>query len=162
MGRVHESHICELGSHELCTSSLVFQAFQKNSPLAVDISSAILKLTESGELQKIYEKWFCKQGRCPGEETRRFEPNELHLNSFLALYSTCGLVALLALSLFLIRAIRQYVVYQRRRTTPASAISSSVLCSQAVQNFFEFIDEKEEAIKRFFDQHDMPSSQVTG
>ncbi|PQQ17949.1 glutamate receptor 3.4 isoform X2 [Prunus yedoensis var. nudiflora] len=32
-------------------------AFQKDSPLAVDLSTAILQLTENGDLQKIHNKW---------------------------------------------------------------------------------------------------------
>ncbi|KAK6141170.1 hypothetical protein DH2020_025088 [Rehmannia glutinosa] len=36
-------------------------AFQKNSPLAIDMSTAILKLSESGELQKIHENGFVRR-----------------------------------------------------------------------------------------------------
>ncbi|KAE8680966.1 hypothetical protein F3Y22_tig00111356pilonHSYRG00021 [Hibiscus syriacus] len=32
-------------------------AFQRDSPLAVDLSTAILRLSENGELQKIHDKW---------------------------------------------------------------------------------------------------------
>ncbi|KAJ6401315.1 hypothetical protein OIU84_016684 [Salix udensis] len=46
-------------------------AFQRESPLAVDMSTAILSLSESGELQKIREKWFCTMRSCPGEKKNR-------------------------------------------------------------------------------------------
>ncbi|KAA8524600.1 hypothetical protein F0562_011023 [Nyssa sinensis] len=35
-------------------------AFQRDSPLAIDVSTTILKLVENGKLQQIREKWFCK------------------------------------------------------------------------------------------------------
>ncbi|KAJ6729194.1 GLUTAMATE RECEPTOR 3.7 [Salix viminalis] len=61
-------------------------AFRRESPLAVDISTAILKLSESGELQKIHEKWFCKMG-CHGENKHGNEPLRLNLTSFLGVYT---------------------------------------------------------------------------
>lgn len=127
------------------------------------MSTAIMKLSESGEFQKIHQKWFCKSG-CPGDERRKSQPNKLHLSSFWALYSLCGIFALTAFFLFLIRAVHQYIVYKRRQADPSSpafSISSSVLFSQAIHNFLDFIDEKEEAIKRFFAQHDNPPTQVS-
>ncbi|KAH6776088.1 glutamate receptor 5 [Perilla frutescens var. hirtella] len=143
-------------------------AFQKNSPLAIDVSTAILKLTESGKLEKMNEKWFCKSG-CPGEQSRKSQPNEIHLNSFLALYSLSGIFALIALSLFLVRAVRQYIDYKRRQQVqrdPSNlaslSSSSSFLFSRAIHNFLQFIDEKEEAIKRFFVQDDVSPTEVNG
>ncbi|KAI3465634.1 hypothetical protein Pfo_022297 [Paulownia fortunei] len=138
-------------------------AFQKDSPLAVDMSTAFLKLAESGELQKIHKKWFCKLG-CPEEQRRKSKANQLQLSSFWALYSLCGIFALTAFFLFLIRAVRQYIKYKRTQMDPSSpgfSISSNVLFYQAVHNFLEFIDEKEEAIKRIFAQHDKPPTQVS-
>ncbi|KAL0311225.1 UNVERIFIED_CONTAM: Glutamate receptor 3.7 [Sesamum angustifolium] len=61
-------------------------AFRKDSPLAGDMSTAILKLTESGQLQKIKKKWFCKSG-CSDERGQKPEPKQLNLSSFWALYS---------------------------------------------------------------------------
>ncbi|KAG6661249.1 hypothetical protein CIPAW_03G160800 [Carya illinoinensis] len=53
------------------------------------MSTAILKLSENGGLQKLREKWFCKMG-CPGERKRNVEPNQLHLISFWGLYLLCA------------------------------------------------------------------------
>lgn len=136
-------------------------AFQKNSPLVIDVSNAILKLTESGKLEEMNQKWFCKPG-CPGEQNRKWEANELHLNSFLALYSVCGICALIALSVFLVRAVRQYIDYKRRHPSSLEfTSSSSFLVSRAIHNFLQFIDEKEEAIKRFFVQDNAPPAEVS-
>ncbi|CDP11784.1 unnamed protein product [Coffea canephora] len=138
-------------------------AFQKDSPLAVDMSTAILKLAESGKLQEIHHKWFCKP-ECPAQRIHNPDPNQLHLRSFLELFILCGVFSLGALLLFLFRVARQYARYQKKQMeTPTSSttLSSNVHCSKVLHNFFDFIDEKEEAIKRYFNQHNNSQSQVS-
>ncbi|KAB5569651.1 hypothetical protein DKX38_003444 [Salix brachista] len=136
-------------------------AFRRESPLALDISTAILKLSESGELQKIHEKWFCKMG-CHGEKKHGNEPLQLNLTSFWGLYLLSGAVTLTALMVFLLRMIRQFVRYKRRKlqhSSSPSPISSSTRCSQVIYHFFDFIDEREEAIKKIFNQCENPHPQ---
>ncbi|TKY48746.1 Glutamate receptor 3.7 [Spatholobus suberectus] len=130
-------------------------AFRRDSPLAFDMSTAILKLSENGDLHKIHEKWFCKMG-CPEERTSNSKPDQLHLVSFWGLYLSCGAVSLAALVLFLLQTIRQYARFKQRQKDIASSSSepSGSHCSQVVVNFFNFIDEKEEAIKKMFAQCD--------
>ncbi|XP_059662934.1 glutamate receptor 3.7 isoform X2 [Cornus florida] len=138
-------------------------AFQRDSPLAVDMSTAILKLAENGRLQEINEKWFCKTG-CSAERIGSSQPNQLHLNSFWALYVLCGGFALTALILFLLRTVRQYIRYklsQMDHSTPSSSVSLSTRCSHAIYSFVHFIDEKEEAIKKKFTQRDNPQPQTS-
>ncbi|KAK2370227.1 glutamate receptor 3.3 [Trifolium repens] len=134
-------------------------AFQRDSPLALDMSTAILKLAESGELQKIHEKWFCKMG-CPGERKSNPKPDQLHLISFWGLYLSCAVISIAALVLFLLRMISQYVGFKQRQkdiAAPSSEQSKSH-CSRVVVNFFNFIDKKEDAIKKMFTQCDNPHS----
>lgn len=123
----------------------------------MDISTAILKLAEDGELEKIRVGWFCKLG-CPEERSRHYsDPNQLHLSSFWGLYLLCAIVTGLAFLVFLIRAVRQFVRYKKTQRDLASTSSSevdNVRCSQVVYNFFDFIDEKEEAVKQMFKQCD--------
>ncbi|KAA3487852.1 glutamate receptor 3.7-like [Gossypium australe] len=129
-------------------------AFQRDSPLAVDMSTAILQLSETGKLQEIHAKWFCKMG-CPGERRGKSEPNQLHLVSFWGLYLLCGLITLVALLIFILRMVRQYARYRRRQMKlchPSSSVQTTTRCSQVLFNFFDFIDEKEEAIKKMFMQ----------
>ena len=124
------------------------------------MSTAILKLSENGELRKIREKWFCKMG-CPGDRTSNPEPDQLHLISFWGLYLSCGVVSLGALVVFLLRTIRQFVCYKQRQRdhlAPSSSTPSGG-CSRLIYNFFNFIDEKEEAIKKMFSQCDNPQQQ---
>ncbi|XP_022140487.1 glutamate receptor 3.7-like isoform X2 [Momordica charantia] len=130
-------------------------AFQRGSPLAVDISTAILKLSENGKLQKIHEKWFCKMG-CPGERRRKSEPNQLHLISFWGLYLLCGAFSLIALLIFLLRIVRQFARYirQQKESSHPQLVSSNSSWTQVIYKFIDFVDEKEEAIKRLFRKHD--------
>ena len=132
----------------------LYQAFQRDFALAVDMSTAILKLSENGKLQDIHKKWFCKMG-CPGERRRNSEPNQLHLVNFWGLYLLCGSITLAALLVFILRMVRQFVRYTRRQKkygSPSSSVHSTSRCSQVIYNFFDFIDEKEEAIKKMFMQ----------
>ena len=156
----------------ICIFSLILftiinQAFKRDSPLAVDISTAILKLSENGELQKIHEKWFCKMG-CPGERRQKTESNQLHMISFWGLYLLCGVFTLGALLVFLLRMVCQFARYKRQQrqqpqqTDPSSpsTVLSKAHCPQIIYSFFDFIDEKEEAIKKMFTQGDNPPGRI--
>lgn len=128
-------------------------AFQRRSRLAVDMSTAILRLSENGKLQEIHDTWFCKLG-CPGQRGGEAQPDQLHLISFWGLYLLCGIISSTALFMFLLRIIGQYIRYQRQHrrsevVTP-TPIPSNTGCTQTIQSFMRFIDEKDEAIKNFF------------
>lgn len=125
------------------------------------MSTAILKLAESGKLHQIHQNWFCKPV-CPEERKRNSDPHQLHLTSFWELYLVCGVFSLVALLLFLFRVASQYARYKKRQvesSTPLTTLSSNVHCSQVLYNFFDFIDKKEEGIKRYFNQHNNSQSQ---
>ncbi|KAE9600712.1 hypothetical protein Lal_00045368 [Lupinus albus] len=132
-------------------------AFPRESPFALDMSTAILKLSENGELQKIHEKWFCMMG-CPEERTSNSEPNQLHLVRFWGLYLLFGVVSLAAIVVFMLQIVCQYVRFKQRQKEVASSSSESPSsnCYQVVINIFNFIDKKEEAIKKMFTQGDNP------
>ncbi|XP_077243558.1 glutamate receptor 3.7-like [Tasmannia lanceolata] len=135
--------------------------FQKGSPLAIDMSTAILRLSEKGDLQKIHDKWFC-DGICATQNTHKSEPNQLHVRNFWGLFLVCGIVSIVSLFVFLLRAIRQFVRYNWKQRDPSSTLEiSRTGCSQSVYRFFDFIDEKEEAIKKIFKQHENTQPQVS-
>ncbi|KAA8524647.1 hypothetical protein F0562_011070 [Nyssa sinensis] len=136
-------------------------AFQRDSPLAIDVSTTILKLAENGKLQQIREKWFCKTG-CAADRRRVPEPDQLHLSSFWGLYLLCGGFTFTAFLVFLLRTICQYIRYKRKQMQPSSpsfSVSSSTHCSRVIYSFFDFVDEREEAIKKNFSQTDNPQPQ---
>ncbi|XP_010522333.1 PREDICTED: glutamate receptor 3.7 [Tarenaya hassleriana] len=130
-------------------------AFKRESPLAMDMSTAILKLSETRKLREIRLKWFCKKG-CA--EKRGWEPekkNELQLKSFKGLYIVCSSITIMAFSVFVLRTIRQFVRFKRVEMHSSSSLSASVSpggksFGHLIFSFFEFVDKKEEAIKRMF------------
>nr|GEW06371.1 glutamate receptor 3.7 [Tanacetum cinerariifolium] len=132
-------------------------AFKRDSPLATTLSVAILQLSENGKLQEIHDRWFCKKG-CSSAVGHDSEPNQLQMSSFWGLYISCGVFSLTALVLFLLQTIRQYIYYKHKQmrepSSPLFPASSSRGCYGVVFNFFDFIDEKEEAIKNMFKKDD--------
>ncbi|CAN6977274.1 unnamed protein product [Brassica oleracea var. botrytis] len=129
-------------------------AFKRDSPLAIDMSRAILKLSETRKLQEIRMKWLCKK-TCAEKSDGNPEPNQLHLKSFKGLYLVCTAISVSASLVFLFRMVRQFVRYRRMERTssmPLASWSSSptMRLRELVFGFVEFVDEKEEAIKRMF------------
>ncbi|XP_059437791.1 glutamate receptor 3.6-like [Corylus avellana] len=78
-------------------------AFPRESPLAIDMSTAILKLSESGELQKILDKWLARKA-CNLEGTKQ-DIDRLSLKSFWGLFLLCGLACVVALLLYLVKMV---------------------------------------------------------
>ncbi|CAL5349532.1 unnamed protein product [Camellia sinensis] len=73
-------------------------AFPRDSPLAVDMSTAILTLSENGELQRIHDEWLTRSTRGL-ESAEIIESGRLHMRSFLGLYLICA--AAWSVSLFI-------------------------------------------------------------
>lgn len=137
-------------------------AFQRDSPLAIDMSTAILRLSENGKLQEIHRKWFC-QGTCATQRSHNSEPNQLHMNSFWGLFLVCGVFTMLAFLLFLLRSVRQFVRYNRKQRLSNVAVQQPRSgCKHAFYRFLDFIDEKEEAIKNMFKQQNENNQSQVG
>lgn len=136
-------------------------AFKRDSPLATTLSLSILQLAENGKLQEIHDNWFCKNG-CLNSLGRDSEPNQLHMSSFWGLYIICAVFSLTALVLFLLQTVSQYIYFKRQQMMvepgSISSSSSSRRCYGVLFNFFNFIDEKEEAIKNMFKKDDHPEA----
>ncbi|KAI3794341.1 hypothetical protein L1987_36971 [Smallanthus sonchifolius] len=147
---VDERAYVELFLSTRCEFSIVGQEFTKNgwgfafprdSPLAADMSTAILKLSENGELQRIHDKWLMRSA-CSSQGTQ-FEVDQLELASFQGLFLICGLVCFLALIIYIALTIHQF--YQLYPTLSES--SGRSVRSGPLQTFVSFVDEKEETIK---------------
>lgn len=101
---VDELPYVELFLSRQCTFRIVGQeftksgwgfAFPRDSPLALDMSTAILALSENGDLQRIHDKWLT-QSTC-SSETSELESDRLHLKSFWGLFLICGLACFISL-----------------------------------------------------------------
>ncbi|KAK1550707.1 hypothetical protein Q3G72_023474 [Acer saccharum] len=73
--------------------------FPLNSPLARDVSRAILKVTDSEKMKEIEDVYFKKHASCP-ESSTLVSSNSLGLNSFWGLFLIAGIAAILALIIF--------------------------------------------------------------
>ncbi|KAL0348186.1 UNVERIFIED_CONTAM: Glutamate receptor 3.2 [Sesamum angustifolium] len=117
-------------------------AFPRDSPLAMDMSTAILTLSENGELQKIHKKWLnaraCHQ---PSSDNS----DQLQLKSFWGLFLICGIACFLALIIYFCLMVRKFKRYFPEQSEPSSVQSSSR--SMRIQRFLSFVDEKDEVSK---------------
>ncbi|GFZ00379.1 glutamate receptor 2 [Actinidia rufa] len=118
-------------------------AFPRDSPLAIDMSTAILTLSENGELQKIHDKWLNK--KVCGSLSSHLESDQLHLKSFWGLFLISGIACFLALLVYLCLMLRKFGRYFPELHDPSRNGSNSR--SARVQTFFSFVDEKEEVSK---------------
>ncbi|KAF8063918.1 hypothetical protein N665_1177s0019 [Sinapis alba] len=140
-------------------------AFKRDSPLAIDMSTAILKLAETRKLQEIRKRWLCNTS-CSEKSDWNPEPNQLHLKSFKGLYLVCIAITVSAFLMFVLRMIRQFVRYRRMERTSSMPLASwssspSMRLRELVFGFVEFVDEKEEAIKRMFRRSDDSSNNTS-
>jgi glutamate receptor, ionotropic, plant len=113
--------------------------------LQVDLSTAILALSENGELQRIHDKWLNK-GDCAADNTEFVDSNQLRLESFWGLFLICGVACVLALLIYFGIMLRLFL----RHEPPESAVSepgrSKSRCN--LKKFFSFADGREPPKKR--------------
>lgn len=107
------------------------------------MSTAILKLSESGELQKIHDKWLSRQA-CSSEGAKQ-EVDRLPLKSFWGLFLLCGLACFVALLFYLIKMVHQYMRHSDRssQSAPISPIRSFLSFVQEQENDVHKMEEPE-------------------
>ncbi|KAH9662283.1 glutamate receptor 3.6 [Citrus sinensis] len=147
---VDDRAYAELFLSTRCEFSIVGQEFTKNgwgfafprdSPLAVDISTAILKLSENGDLQRIHDKWLLRSA-CSSQGAK-LDVDRLQLKSFSGLYLLCGLACLLALFIYLMQLVHQFSRHYPGDTESNGGSSRSA----RLQTFLSFVNEKEDEVK---------------
>ncbi|KAG2408878.1 Glutamate receptor 3.6 Ligand-gated ion channel 3.6 Precursor [Vigna angularis] len=113
-------------------------AFPRDSPLAIDMSTAILKLSENGDLQRIHDKWLTRSA-CSSEGAKQ-GIDRLELKSFWGLFLLSGIACFVALLCYVAR-----MVYRFRRHSNSNSEGSSR--SARLRSFFNFVNEREEEDK---------------
>ncbi|KAA8537389.1 hypothetical protein F0562_026924 [Nyssa sinensis] len=118
-------------------------AFPRDSPLAVDMSTAILALSENGDLQRIHDKWLTRS-TC-SLDTTEIESDRLHLKSFWGLFLICGVACFVALFIYFFQIMRQF-----QRAARAESVSNGPGSSHSrrLQTLLSLIDEKKDHSKR--------------
>ncbi|KAK6120623.1 hypothetical protein DH2020_045635 [Rehmannia glutinosa] len=122
-------------------------AFQRDSPLAIDLSTAILQLSENGELQRIHDKWLSRD-KCSAQ-TNPIDESRLSLKSFWGLFLICGIAFFVALLVFLGRVCWQYSRYSAEGEPHdvESHPSRRTLRTPSFKELIDFVDKKEAEIK---------------
>ncbi|KAI3921958.1 hypothetical protein MKX01_005647 [Papaver californicum] len=121
-------------------------AFPKDSPLAVNFSTAILTLSEDGELERIYDKWLSKSS-CTSDSTE-LESDRLHFKSFWGLYLSCAVAILLALLIHIVQLVLQYRRHFLKEPDSSSSSTGQLSSlSTSFETFVSFVNEKEEQFR---------------
>ncbi|XP_062102789.1 glutamate receptor 3.6-like isoform X1 [Humulus lupulus] len=137
---VDERAYMELFLSTRCEFSIVGQeftkmgwgfAFPRDSPLAIDMSTAILKLSENGNLHRIHDKWLMRSA-CSSEGTKQ-DVDRLQLKSFWGLFLLSGIACLVALLLYLFKMLRHFFKHRS-------------LDSGNLRSFLAFLNEKEQTL----------------
>ncbi|KAF3672661.1 Apoptosis inhibitory protein 5 isoform 1 [Capsicum annuum] len=81
-------------------------AFQKDSPLARDVSEAILTLTQDGTLNRLEEHWFALSRNCDNADSAD-ETDSLTLGSFWGLYLVSGATSTVCLLFYVYHLFRK-------------------------------------------------------
>ncbi|KAK3224175.1 hypothetical protein Dsin_011200 [Dipteronia sinensis] len=134
-------------------------AFPRDSPLAIDMSTVILQLSENGDLQRIHDKWLTRSA-CSSQGAKE-EVDRLQLKSFWGLFAMCGFACLVAFLVFLMQIIRQFSRhYPDLEEELGEPSSRSSLQSVRLRTFLSFVGEKEEVIKSLSKKRKMEKASI--
>jgi len=112
------------------------QAFPRDSPLAIDMSTAILKLSENGDLQRIHDKWLTRSA-CSSEGAKQ-GIDRLELESFWGLFLLSGIACFIALLCYVIRMAYRFSRHPNSNPEGCSSYYTRL------RSFFTFVNEREE------------------
>jgi len=110
------------------------QGFPRESPLSIDMSTAILKLSENGDLQRIHDKWLTRSA-CSSEGAKQ-GIDRLELKSFWGLFLLSGIACFIALLCYVAR-----MAYRFSRHSNSNLDRSSH--SSRLRSFLSFVNERE-------------------
>jgi len=114
-----------------------YQAFPRDSPLAIDMSTAILKLSETGELQGIHDKWLMRSA-C-SLEGAKLAVDRIQLKSFSGIFLICGLACLFSLLVYFVLMVCQFSKHYSETSDSSGRRSRSTW----MQTFLSFVSENE-------------------
>ncbi|KAI5055045.1 hypothetical protein GOP47_0030190 [Adiantum capillus-veneris] len=133
------------GSNEFTTAGQEFTksgwafAFPRNSQLTSDMSEAILRMSENGELQKIHNLWFNSQDDKVNDPD--VNSSQLDIKPFSGLFMISGLVSAFCLLVYTIRLLKEFINSTAWSGSSISASSSLSRSTQFFKSFAVFINE---------------------
>ncbi|CAN8247699.1 unnamed protein product [Cochlearia groenlandica] len=133
-------------------------AFQRDSPLAVDISNAILQLSEEGKLEKIRNKWLTYKHEC-SMQISDTDNYQISIQSFWGLFLICGIVWFIALILFCWKVFWQYQRLRpeesgevRETEEAGSSRQGRSLRAASFKDLIKVVDKRESEVKEILKQ----------
>ncbi|KAH7692079.1 Ionotropic glutamate receptor plant protein [Dioscorea alata] len=120
-------------------------AFPRNSQFALDMSTAILKLSDNGELQRIHNKWLTNKMCNPTEQET--DSKKLHLSNFWGLFVITGISALIAILSFLSITFYHYVHEFGKGT---------------IKGFISYVNSTEEHVQKKLKEKNSQRSNISG
>ncbi|KAF5205897.1 Glutamate receptor 3.3 [Thalictrum thalictroides] len=129
-------------------------AFPRDSALEVDISTAILTLSENGDLQKIHDKWLTRPA-CTLESIAELESDRLHFMSFWGLFLTCGIALFIALIIYILQL---WLKFRKLLSDETDFTGQGSSLSTRLHKFLSFVDEKEDQLTNKSKRRQMETS----
>lgn len=126
------------------------------------MSTALLTLSENGELQKIHDKWL-KRKFCSLQNSEE-DSDQLQLRSFWGLFLVCGVVCFMALAIYMCSTLRSFKRFNRHSLDsyneygdqPSSSIRATT-STERIKSFLSFADEKADISKNRLKRKHMES-----
>ena len=119
------------------------------------MSTAILQLSESGQLQRIHDEWFSRPS-CASDDSE-VGGTRLGLGSFWGLFLVCALICVFALVVFFIRVCWQFRQYSNSEAAgePSATDAAAAVERQrrpthlgSFKELIQFVDKKEKEVRR--------------
>ncbi|KAL1188484.1 Glutamate receptor 3.1 [Cardamine amara subsp. amara] len=123
-------------------------AFPRDSPLAVDMSTAILGLSETGELQNIHNRWLSKSNCSKAQDSQSDDSEQLKVHSFWGMFLVVGIACLVAFILHFFKILRDFCKHKPEKEEVIPKPSRITRSLTKLQTFLAFLDEKDEESKR--------------
>lgn len=115
----------------------------------MDLSTAILELSENGDLQKIHDEWLTTNDCSSPDDV--IESNRLSLKSFWGLFLICGIACVGAVIMFFIKLCLQSIKYPGEEiesgsieSTPSERRPSRL---PSIQSLLTVFDKRETIVK---------------
>ncbi|KAK9690878.1 hypothetical protein RND81_09G160500 [Saponaria officinalis] len=114
-------------------------AFNRDSPLALDMSTALLQLSENGKLQNITETWFPNKKSCKTQFATN-DSDQLKIDNFIGLFLICGIACIVAVIVYFSMMLYRFQQHLPREEEPSTCGS--------LRTFSSFVIKKEDASER--------------
>ncbi|KAH9627098.1 hypothetical protein KSS87_006746 [Heliosperma pusillum] len=139
------SRYCQFGvsGQEFTKSGWGF-AFKRDSPLTLDMSTALLKLSENGKLQNITENWLKRKNSCKSQFATN-DSDQLKIDNFIGLFLICGIACILSLIVYFSVMLYRFYQHLPPKSDPSITDSSH---SVRLRTFLSFADKKEDASEK--------------